>query len=54
MQDKKYTLKKESGEQFNQVEELVYFYYTNPLPGQDVCLSECYLYHPEYHKLTRS
>ena len=54
MQDEKYTLRRDSTEQFGRVEELIYFYYTNPLPNQEVCLSECYLDHPDYHKVTWS
>lgn len=53
MDDKKFTLKKDSGHYFNQVEELIYFYYDNPLPGQkpDVYLTECYAQHELYRKL---
>ena len=54
MQGKKYTLKKESGELFSQVEDLIYYYYSNPLPSQDVYLTECYLHHPDYRMLMNS
>lgn len=51
--DKKFTLKNDSGHYFTRVEELVYFYYDNPLPGQkpEVKLTECYIYHRLYRNL---
>ncbi|KAL8566045.1 hypothetical protein ACOMHN_062774 [Nucella lapillus] len=48
--ENKYALDKTSP-QFARVDDLVYHYYDHPLPRVDVCLVECYLYHPVYHSL---
>lgn len=50
-ENQKYTLQKTSGNYFNTVPELVYFYYTSTLPNIQVCLTECYIYHPDYPSL---
>lgn len=51
--ENKYALDK-ACPQFERVADLVYHYYDNPLPRVDICLSECYLHHPDYHTLSWS
>ncbi|KAK7109335.1 SH3 domain-binding protein 2-like [Littorina saxatilis] len=53
-QDNMYTLKKVSGEPFKRVEELIYYYYSNPLPNVEVCLTDCYLHHPDFDSVSLS
>ena len=50
-QDKQYSLDKSGKDKFRHVEELIYFYYDNPLPRNTFSLSECYIHHPYYHSL---
>ncbi|KAL8579026.1 hypothetical protein ACOMHN_035965 [Nucella lapillus] len=47
----KFTLKRDSGDYFSRVEELIYFYYSHPLPNLEACLVECYVQHPNYHTM---